>query len=423
MKPDRQNQILQYIARDLEAVILPQLSSQQGQFLVGAMSSLLKEMVADRPAMDGARGAGLQAALDAAIAARPGSEGARDAAYRQSGSGARDAQAVSDGPLTPVTADQLQAYLAASGRHGPITELEIAQTPGGFSKETFLVSFRADGELHRMVLRRDPVFSPLGSTVVDEYPLLDALGATGLPIPAMLWMEADPAHFGAPVVAMGRFEGSADVSRWTSDPVLSRTIVDEAASLLARLHDPASLSLHEPKPVIPGADGDTPLAMVRALRRWWDAMAEEQPLVEAVFDWLEGHAPAAFVRRALLHGDFGFHNLLIHEGRIAGLLDWEFAHVGDVAEDLAYARPFIEQVLPWPEFDALYRAHGGPVVPAEAVHFWGVFGLLRIGLGCYATLGEIDRHNARLDAKASYVAVSFGEPFVIDAAKLALKEV
>ncbi len=105
---------------------------------------------------------------------------------------------------------------------------------------------------------------------------------------------------------------------------------------------------------------------------------------------------------------------------IAGLLDWEFSHVGDVAEDLAYARPFIEQVLSWAEFEQLYRAHGGAEVDPGAIHFWGVFGLLRIGLGCFATLGEIDRANLRLDAKASYVAVSFAEPFVIDAAKLAL---
>lgn len=421
MSADRKNQILTYIARDLEAVILAQIPSQQGKFLVGAMSSLLKDLAAEQPAMTVATGGGLQATYDAAIAARPGSEGARDAAYRQSGSGARDQGGADGGPLAPITAAALLPYLQHSGRYGVVSDVEVAQTPGGFSKETFLVSFRADGQAQRMVLRRDPAFSPLGSAVGEEFPLLSALAGSGLPIPQMLWLEPDTAHFGAPVVAMGRIDGSADVSQWTGSPDLAHAIVDQAAGLLARLHEPAMLALCEPRSVIPGGQGDTPLAMVQHMRRWWIAMAQDAPLVEAVFDWLEGNAPAAFVRRALLHGDFGFHNLLIHDGAIAGLLDWEFSHVGDVAEDLAYARPFIEQVLPWKAFEPLYRAHGGPEVDRAAVHFWGVFGMLRIGLGCYATLGEIDRANPRLDAKASYVAVSFAEPFVIDAARLALK--
>ena len=421
MKSDRKNNILEYVARDLEAAVLPQVAAPQIRFLVGAMSSLLRELASERPEIDVAAAGGLRAALDAAIAARPGSEGARDAAYRQSGSGSRDGAGAAEGPLGPITAAMLEPYLRLSARYGAVSDVEVAQTPGGFSKETFLVSFRANGEPQRLVLRRDPAFSPLGSVVTEEYPLLRALDGAGLRTPQMLWVEADPVHFGAPVIAMSRVEGSADVSKWTGDPVLAREIVDQAADLLARLHAPATLELHRPRAVIPGADGVTPLEMVTDMRRWWTRMAQHAPLVDTVFDWLEANAPAAFVRKALLHGDFGFHNLLIDKGRIAGLLDWEFSHVGDVAEDLAYARPFIEQVLPWEEFEALYRAHGGPQVDPASVHFWGVFGVLRIGLGCYATLGEIDRHNPRLDAKASYVAVSFAEPFVIDAAKLALK--
>jgi aminoglycoside phosphotransferase (APT) family kinase protein len=144
-------------------------------------------------------------------------------------------------------------------------------------------------------------------------------------------------------------------------------------------------------------------------------------LVEAILAWLEQHAPRSFARRALLHGDFGFHNLLVHEGRITGLLDWEFCHVGDVAEDLAYARPFVEKVVPWCKFEALYRQFGGTTVSAAAVDFWGVFGILRIGLGCYATLHEIDRGNMCLDTKAAFVAQSYARPFVVDAARFILR--
>jgi aminoglycoside phosphotransferase len=39
----------------------------------------------------------------------------------------------------------------------------------------------------------------------------------------------------------------------------------------------------------------------------------------------------------VVHGDFGPQNLLIDDGRISALVDWEFAHLGDPIEDLAWA--------------------------------------------------------------------------------------
>ena len=39
----------------------------------------------------------------------------------------------------------------------------------------------------------------------------------------------------------------------------------------------------------------------------------------------------------IVHGDFGPQNVLIEDGRISALLDWEFAHAGRPIEDLAWA--------------------------------------------------------------------------------------
>ena len=48
---------------------------------------------------------------------------------------------------------------------------------------------------------------------------------------------------------------------------------------------------------------------------------------------LDGDGPV------IVHGDFGPQNLLfdLHDNRITGVLDWEFAHRGDPLEDLAWA--------------------------------------------------------------------------------------
>lgn len=39
----------------------------------------------------------------------------------------------------------------------------------------------------------------------------------------------------------------------------------------------------------------------------------------------------------IVHGDFGPQNVLMSDGRIVALLDWEFAHRGEAIEDLAWA--------------------------------------------------------------------------------------
>lgn len=421
MTNDRARTIIDYVCRDIDAVIAPELTSPRAQFLAGAIKSLLQGL--DNSALSGADmapGAGLAELLQAAERQRPATGGAREAAYQQSGSGLAVGAQQGEGPIAPIDAAMLTAWFAGRDDYAWVEEVDVSQTSGGFSKETYLVTATGGGRQEDMVLRRDPRFAALTSTVIDEFPLLSALGVHDLPIPRTLWLEADPAPFGAPVMAMARIVGSADVATWSQDPETARGVIGEAARLLARLHEPDLLTAYGAAQSIPGSNGDTPAAMVTDLHSFWRSLDRVDPLVDGVFDWLEKHAPAAFARRALVHGDFGFHNLLVAHGQLAGLLDWEFAHIGDAAEDLAYARPFIEQVLPWAEFETLYHAHGGAVVEPAAVHFWGVFGILRIGLACHATIAQIDAANPRLDTKAAYVGMSFATPFVIDAAKLAL---
>jgi len=68
-----------------------------------------------------------------------------------------------------------------------------------------------------------------------------------------------------------------------------------------------------------------------------------------------------------VHGDCGPHNLLVRDGRLVGLLDWEFLHVGDPAEDLGIARVYAEPMIPWREFMSIYTAAGGADVAERRV--------------------------------------------------------
>lgn len=70
-------------------------------------------------------------------------------------------------------------------------------------------------------------------------------------------------------------------------------------------------------------------------RSMYRAHSPEIPLVERAADWLHEHlrptGPSVIV-----HGDAGPGNALFDADRGLTTIDWEFAHVGDAAEDWAY---------------------------------------------------------------------------------------
>jgi aminoglycoside phosphotransferase (APT) family kinase protein len=84
---------------------------------------------------------------------------------------------------------------------------------------------------------------------------------------------------------------------------------------------------------------------------------------------------------------------------LRGIFDWEFGHLGDPAEDLAW--PCVRSwrfghdalrlggVGKAEDFFDAYRQAGGPAVDHEAVHYWEILGNLRWAVGCIA---QANRH-------------------------------
>jgi aminoglycoside phosphotransferase (APT) family kinase protein len=68
-------------------------------------------------------------------------------------------------------------------------------------------------------------------------------------------------------------------------------------------------------------------------------------LLSCAFIWLKNHVPADSTSPVLVHSDVGFHNILTLDGKITALLDWEFTHLGDPSEDIAYGRQFVEPLM------------------------------------------------------------------------------
>jgi aminoglycoside phosphotransferase (APT) family kinase protein len=70
---------------------------------------------------------------------------------------------------------------------------------------------------------------------------------------------------------------------------------------------------------------------------------------------------------AFVHGDAGPYNMLVENDRLTALLDWEFAHLGDPAEDLGIARCYAEDFMDWGEFMRVYIAAGGQAIPESRI--------------------------------------------------------
>jgi len=91
--------------------------------------------------------------------------------------------------------------------------------------------------------------------------------------------------------------------------------------------------------------------------------------------------------RHLVHGDFGANNLLVRDGRVTGVLDWESAMIGDPLYDLANTRL-------WAPFLPCMRSHAdyaeARLTDTDAPHRIRCY-LLAIGLratGYYLTAGQ-----------------------------------
>jgi hypothetical protein len=99
-------------------------------------------------------------------------------------------------------------------------------------------------------------------------------------------------------------------------------------------------------------------------------------------------APTA---RVVVHGDFRLGNIIVDADGLAGVLDWELAHVGDAAEDLGWpcvrswrfgARPPVAGVGERGELLARYAAAGGPRVDPATLTWWEAYGTLRWAVIC-----------------------------------------
>jgi aminoglycoside phosphotransferase (APT) family kinase protein len=218
--------------------------------------------------------------------------------------------------------------------------IEIAGLSGmgaGASNETLGIDLRvtADGYPHllRLILRpqrRDGILAPYD--IARQFQIMRALEPTPVPVPAVAWYESNPDILGAPFYLMERVRGDTLPIFWYGgqSPRLA-----SVARALAAVHA-VDWRRHLPF-LAEGEPATTPLSTDLAP---WRARArhmriEHAPLLIALGQFLSSSEPAD-ARSSFLHGDPNPGNYLLDGDRVAAVVDWEVAGIGDPRSDLGF---------------------------------------------------------------------------------------
>lgn len=234
---------------------------------------------------------------------------------------------------------------------------EVIPIPGGRSKKTFFVSVTGvDGLPRDLVIRQDYALKYAGTKVADEYPPLVTLSGLGLPVPRPLHLETQPSELGPSFIFVDRLRGKPPGSYFgmtTPCPGAFR----ELAAMLAKLHQvpPESLGFR-----VAAAGSDNLKTLIQQYQqKWRDNATRASPVVDYAYAWALRECERDAGIACFVHGDAGPYNLLVEDDKLRAILDWEFAHVGDPAEDLGVARIYAETCMPWDEFMSIYHGAGG----------------------------------------------------------------
>lgn len=246
----------------------------------------------------------------------------------------------------------------------------LTQLLGGASRETW--AFELDGR--RLVVRCDPDGAPRVGAMSREAELLRAAAKAGVPAPHVL--DADDTS-----IVMEWLPGETLARRILRDDEFASArgvLVEQAATALARLH--AGVEVELPEDLDPLSTWRTKL----------DELGQPHPALELGLSRLERSRPA-LVARGVVHGDFRLGNWMVDAGGLVGVLDWELAHTGDVAEDLGwmcvrswrFGAPLpVAGVGTREELLSAYAAAGGAAIDAATLRWWEAVGTLRWGVIC-----------------------------------------
>lgn len=251
----------------------------------------------------------------------------------------------------------------------PVSVETMLRIGTGHSRAMYVVTL-ADGRRYVLRCEQGGVF---GTSGAEECRVMSSLARVGFPVAAVVAEEPTGEVIGQPFFLMAHLDAAATM------PADERA-VDEVTlrDFVARLH-----LLHQLDGYRFGFDlvpADPALATGMQVERWRSvyrsAAGEPIPLLEEAAAWLMHHAPP-LGRLSVVHGDAGPGNFVHAGGSVVAFTDWEFAHLGDPAEDWAFCVTMRgSRTVPRQRWLEL-MADVGVVLSDDQWRYWEAFNLFK----------------------------------------------
>jgi aminoglycoside phosphotransferase (APT) family kinase protein/putative sterol carrier protein len=229
-----------------------------------------------------------------------------------------------------------------------LTVSPLRKPSAGISNETLLFDATWRGGGDRLVAR----LLPSGAPVFPEYDLerqyrvMACLGPSGVPVPEVLWYEADADVLGSPFYVMRRVEGEipSEIPPYHAFGHVFEIAPERRARMwwsgietLARIHALDWRRLGLDFLGAPGGGTDPIDRQLDYYERYlaWARSERPQPILDAALAWLRARRFAPR-RTTLCWGDSRLPNMIFRDQQVAAVLDWEMAFLGDPEADLAW---------------------------------------------------------------------------------------
>lgn len=276
-----------------------------------------------------------------------------------------DVELEDDGKVVRTTRDdsllreKLTRWLESRLPSGAAPELSEISSPSasGMSSETLLFDAQWRGEggeqeggafVGRMAPSQAdvPTFPSYDMTMQAQ--VIRLAGESGVPVPAVRWLEPDARFLGAPFFVMERLEGRvpADIPTYVNEGFVAEATPEERASLerntveaIAKIHA-IDTKRHDVSFLEFPVEGKTALERhVANQRAYYDWITDERPspLIERAFSHLEKTWPNE-TSTVVTWGDSRIGNVMYAKDGFApvAILDWEMAGLGTRELDLGW---------------------------------------------------------------------------------------
>ena len=230
-----------------------------------------------------------------------------------------------------------------------------------------------------------------------EFLTLTCLEELGVPAPHARWLDLTGAWLERPFTIHGRVAGQVAPSftlLGLEEEGQRAAIAQQFVEVLAAIHhvpwqETRLASLGAPRV---GTDEYASTAVECLDLRVAASCPEKHPALRVALSWLREKRPS-LQTVALCHGDYKTDNFIFSGDRLLAVLDWEFAHLGDPAEDLGAScmglhitNGLCMGLMAREKLLEAYERRAGRSVDRELVRFWEIFYDVRMTSFCYTMM-------------------------------------